>query len=83
MGARPRLKVIGCGLTGVVVMTTDIVPVGGTTGLCHSSIAAIDEAAAWYRLNRATCEHPIIPALKLRFGLTSAEAVYAVRAASA
>lgn len=57
-------------------------PIGGTTGLCHQSSEAIGEAATWYREHRDTCERPIVPALKRRFGLTSAEAVFAMREAA-
>ncbi|RWN40264.1 MAG: hypothetical protein EOR96_17380 [Mesorhizobium sp.] len=57
-------------------------PVGGTTGLCHQSTAAIDIAAAWYRANAATCEHPVIPALRSRFGLTPLQAIAVLREAA-
>jgi len=56
-------------------------PVGGTTRLCHQSTAAIDVAAAWYRANAATCEHPIIPALRRRFDLTPLQAISVLREA--
>ncbi|TGQ01420.1 MULTISPECIES: hypothetical protein [unclassified Mesorhizobium] len=56
-------------------------PVGGTTGLCHQSNAAIDIAAAWYRANLTSIEHPIIPALRRRFGLTPLQAVAVIREA--
>lgn len=59
----------------------DEIPVGGTTGLCHQSSAAISEAARWLAANRDTCERPIIPALRRRFGLAVHEAVCAVREA--
>jgi hypothetical protein len=61
--------------------TSSSIPVGGTTGLCHESSAAIGEAARWFAAHRYDCERPIIPALKQRFGLTSTEAVYALREA--
>lgn len=54
------------------------VPVGGTTGHCHSSTSAISEAARWYAANRATCERPLVPAMRRRFGLTATEAVHAL-----
>jgi hypothetical protein len=57
--------------------------VGGTTGLCHQSSEAIGQAAAWYREHRATVERPLVPALRRRFGLTSHEAVMALREANA
>ncbi|TIM10972.1 MAG: hypothetical protein E5Y67_25360 [Mesorhizobium sp.] len=56
-------------------------PVGGTTGFCHQSTAVIDVAAAWYRDNAATCERPIIPALRHRFGLSALQAIAVVREA--
>lgn len=59
----------------------DEVPVGGTTGLCHESNEAISEAARWLAANRPTCERPVVPALRRRFGLTVQEAVCAVREA--
>lgn len=58
-------------------------PMGGTTGLCHQSTEAIGQAAAWYREHRETAERPLIPALRRRFGLTSHEAVMALREANA
>jgi len=56
-------------------------PIGGTTGACHQSSAAIEMAATWYRANAASCEHPIIPALRSRFGLTPLQAIAALREA--
>jgi hypothetical protein len=56
-------------------------PVGGTTGLCHQSSVAIEQAAAWYRDNREAVERPLIPALRRRFGLSAHEAVMALREA--
>lgn len=61
----------------------DDVPVGGTTGHCHESTASISEAARWYAANRGTCERPIIPALRRRFGQTAHDAVCALREANA
>ncbi|RWD32586.1 MAG: hypothetical protein EOS34_20920 [Mesorhizobium sp.] len=55
------------------------IPIGGTTGLCHQSNAAIEIAAAWYGANLATCQHPIIPALRRRFGLTALQAISVLR----
>lgn len=59
-------------------MPGDDQPIGGTTGLCHQSSEAIGNAAAWYAANRETCERPIVPALRRRFGLTAAEACAAL-----
>ncbi|RUW81489.1 hypothetical protein [Mesorhizobium sp. M2A.F.Ca.ET.067.02.1.1] len=56
-------------------------PIGWTTGLCHQSSAAIEIAAAWYRAHFATCEHPVIPALRKRFGLTPLQAIAVLREA--
>lgn len=57
-------------------------PVGGSTGLCHQSSAAIEIAAAWYRAHAAECEHPVIPALRRRFGLTPLQAIAVLREAT-
>lgn len=54
----------------------------GPTGLCHQASAAIDIAAAWYRANATTCEHPIIPTLRNRFGLTPLQAIAVLREAA-
>lgn len=59
----------------------DDAPVGGTTGHCQESTAAISEAARWYAANRAACDEPVIPALRRRFGLSAHEAVCALREA--
>lgn len=53
--------------------------VGGSMGLCHSTNAAVDQAADWYSENREACERPIVPALRCRFGLTAAENVQAIK----
>lgn len=57
-------------------------PVCGSPGLCHQSSAAIEIAAAWYRTHSAECEHPIIPALRRRFGLTPLQAIAVLRDAA-
>lgn len=62
-------------------MPGDDQPIGGTTGLCHQSSAAIGNAAAWYAEHRDTCERPIVPALRRRFGLSTLEACQALREA--
>ncbi len=50
------------------------VPVGGPTGLDHESTARIDEAATWLAtMAPGTRPHPVVPALKARFGLCSRE----------
>jgi hypothetical protein len=59
------------------------VPVGGSTGHCHESSAAVGEAAAWLAVTPADAlPHPIIPALRERFGLTIGEACAACREAA-
>lgn len=62
-------------------MTNDL-PIGDTTGICHESSAAIDEAAAWYCKNRDTCERPVVIALRRRFGLSPHDAVRAIAVAN-
>ncbi len=57
-------------------------PVGGTTGLCHLASPKVDEAAMWFSAHRETCERPVIPNLRARFGLTPLEAVQAIREAN-
>jgi len=59
------------------------VPIGGSTGLSHEHSEAITEAAAWLasplsqRISR-----PIIPHMKETFGLTTQEALQALREAN-
>jgi hypothetical protein len=53
----------------------------GLTGISHQHCASIDAAASWYEANRETCERPIIPALRRRFGLTPLQAIAAMREA--
>lgn len=60
-------------------MTT--IPVGGTTGHDHESSALIDEAATWLA-SFDEAPHPVIPALRQRFGLNPKEACIAIREAS-
>jgi hypothetical protein len=52
-------------------------PLGGTTGLCHQSSAAVAEAASWYAAN-PHAERPLVSTLRQRFGLTTAEACAAL-----
>lgn len=56
------------------------VATGGTTGHCHESTAAIDEAAAWLA-DQSSLPSPIVPELQRRFGLTIVEACAAAREA--
>jgi hypothetical protein len=56
------------------------IPIGGTTGLCHETTAAIDEAARWLAEHRQELRQqlrPIIPALRERFGLSNKDAILA------
>jgi len=60
------------------------IPQGGSTGLCHESTAAIDEASAWLVANpRSTRTTATVPDLRQRFGLTPTEACAAIRQANA
>ncbi len=55
-------------------------PVGGTTGLCHETTAAIDDAARWLAEHRQELRaqlRPIVPALREQFGLSPNEALLA------
>lgn len=45
----------------------------------HETSAIVDEAAAWYFQNLKTCEKPIVPALRHRFGLSNHQAICAIR----
>jgi len=38
----------------------------------------VRQAADWYAANRDSCPHPVVPALKQRFGLSTVEAVRAI-----
>lgn len=58
-------------------------PVGGTTGLCHESTSAIDEAARWLAITpRRQRDCPVVPLLMERFGLTTKDACAAIREAN-
>lgn len=60
-----------------------VLPIGGTTGLCHETSAAIDEAAAWLASTpRRHRDKPAVPLLRERFGLTASEACQAIAAAN-
>jgi hypothetical protein len=55
-------------------------PVGGSTGCCHASSAAVDEAEAFLRaVPPGERPRPLIPALREMFGISSLEAVEAIR----
>lgn len=45
----------------------------------HETSAIVDEAAAWYFENFRTCERPIVPALRQRFGMSNHQAICAIR----
>lgn len=56
------------------------IAIGGTTGHCHQTTAAIDQAAEWLAsTSQLDRPHPIIPHLQRTFGLTAMEAVQAIR----
>jgi hypothetical protein len=55
-------------------------PIGGTAGLGHTRSGAVDNAAAWLAvLPDAERPRPLVPGLKSRFGLSSLEAIAAIR----
>ena len=58
------------------------IPVGGSTGHCHESTAAIDEAAAWLA-SQEEAPHPVVPFLRQRFGLSTLDACKAITEAAA
>ena len=62
-------------------MTADL-PIGGSTGLDHTSTSSIDEAVAWLVVTPREQRGPAVPALQSRFGLTPAEACQAIAAAN-
>lgn len=51
------------------------------TGPDHESTAAIDEAASWLAA-QTTIPHPVVPALRARFGLSVKDACAAIREAA-
>lgn len=57
-------------------------PLGGSTGLCHESSIAIEAAAAWLLAEPDIRGRAVVPELKCRFGLTTAEACQALGEAS-
>lgn len=57
-------------------------PIGGTTGLSHEHSASIDAAADWLLSESDRTGQAILPEIKQRFGLTSLEAVEAIREAN-
>lgn len=61
----------------------DAPPIGGSTGLSHEHSEAITEAAAWLASPlRARIGRPLVPHLKETFGLSTAEAMQAIREAN-
>ncbi|MHA6644577.1 hypothetical protein [Mesorhizobium sp. A623] len=62
-------------------MTAPDLPIGGTTGLCHETSATIDAAAVWLVAADRTGQ-AIVPELRQRFGLTTMEAIEAIREAN-
>ena len=61
---------------------TDL-PIGGTTGLCHETSAAIDEAARWLATTpRRQRQRAAVPLLRERYGLSAPEACQAIAEAN-
>lgn len=58
------------------------IPQGGSTGLCHESTAAIDQAVAWLAATPRAERGPAVPELKARFGLSAVEACQAIALAN-
>lgn len=63
-------------------MIAEIIPIGGTTGLCHEATASIEAAAQWLLSEPDRTGQAIVPEIKQRFGLTTLEAVEAIREAN-
>jgi len=63
---------------------TDALPIGGTTGHCHESTCAIEQAADYLTATprEQRPDRPLVPFLRERFGLTAFEACQAIREAS-
>lgn len=62
-------------------MTAPDIAVGGSTGCCHESSASIDAGADWL-LSEDRTGQAIVPELRQRFGLTTLEAIEAIREAN-
>lgn len=59
-------------------MTVDHnVPLGGTTGLCQSSLGQVEIAADWLS-QQGQNPGAVVPVLKQRFGLSAVEACEAI-----
>jgi hypothetical protein len=57
-------------------------PIGGSTGHCHETTAAISVAAEWLASTpQSDRPHPIVPHLQKTFGLSALEAIEAIREA--
>lgn len=61
-------------------MTPDV-PLGGSTGLCHETTAAIDECAAYLAaVPPEERPRPLVPAMREMFGLSTVDVCAAIRA---
>jgi len=63
-------------------MTSPTIPGGGSTGIDHESSASIDAAADWLLSEPDRTGQAILPEMRQRFGLTSPEAIEAIREAN-
>lgn len=52
------------------------------SGIDHEVSAKVDEAAVWLAVNWWKAERPLVPGLRKRFGISSAEAIEAMREAA-
>jgi hypothetical protein len=64
-------------------MTARDLPIGGSTGHCHESTAAIDEAAAYLAaVAPEHCPRPLVPAMRAMFDLSPSQACQAIAEAN-
>lgn len=62
-------------------MIDSSIPIGGSTGHCHESTAAIDMALQWLieTPSAKRPDRPLVPVLREIFGLTAVQACEAIR----
>lgn len=61
-------------------MTAPELPIGGSTGHCHETSSAIEEAARWLAITPPHARpRPLVPAMREMFGLSPVEACMAIR----
>lgn len=58
-------------------MAETVLPIGGTTGLCHSSAGEVEVAAEWLS-RQVRGPAAVVPVLKECFGLSAVEACEAI-----